>query len=79
MSRSQRSRRWIDNLGADGAADYGEADHLLRDHLSGYWLDFVRTGGPDGAELSVWSTFADAPEQVMQLGVRGRAVRAEHT
>ena len=59
----------FDNLGADGPADYGEADHLLRDQLSGYWLNFVRTGDPNGAGLPVWSTFANAPEQVMQLGV----------
>ncbi|MFD2792413.1 carboxylesterase/lipase family protein [Promicromonospora vindobonensis] len=59
----------FDNLGVDGPADYGEADHLLRDHLSGYWLNFVRTGDPNGAELPVWSTFADVPEQVMQFGV----------
>ncbi|MGI5191838.1 carboxylesterase/lipase family protein [Promicromonospora sp. CA-289599] len=59
----------FDNLGADGAAEYGEADHVLRDQLSGYWLNFVRTGDPNGAGLPVWSTFTDAPEQVMQLGV----------
>jgi para-nitrobenzyl esterase len=59
----------FDNLGADGEADYGEADHVLRDQLSGYWLNFVRTGDPNGAGLPVWSRFTDAPEQVMQLGV----------
>ncbi|MBL0885261.1 carboxylesterase/lipase family protein [Myceligenerans indicum] len=59
----------FDNLGADGAADYGPADYLLRDQLSGYWLNFVRTGDPNGAGLPPWSTFADSPEQVMGIGV----------
>ncbi|WP_307864869.1 carboxylesterase/lipase family protein [Myceligenerans salitolerans] len=59
----------FDNLGADGAADYGPADYLLRDQLSGYWLNFVRTGDPNGAGLPRWSTFADSPEQVMEIGV----------
>jgi para-nitrobenzyl esterase len=59
----------FDNLGADGQANYGEADHLLRDQISGYWINFVRTGDPNGAGLPVWSTFADAPEHLMQLGV----------
>lgn len=56
------------NLGADGDADYGEADHQLRDQLSGYWLNFARTGDPNEAGLPVWLTFSEAPEQVMELG-----------
>ncbi len=56
------------NLGADDDADYGEADHLLRDQLSGYWLSFAATGDPNGAGLPAWPTFAEAPEQVMELG-----------
>ncbi|RPF21331.1 carboxylesterase/lipase family protein [Myceligenerans xiligouense] len=64
------------NLGADDDADYAQADYLLRDQLSGYWLNFARTGDPNGAGLPGWSTFADAPEQVMQLGVpSGMAAR----
>lgn len=59
----------FDNLGADGTAEYGKADHTLRDQLSGYWLNFVRTGDPNGDGLPKWSAFADAPEQVMELGV----------
>ena len=59
----------FDNLGADGDADYDEADHVLRDQLSGYWLNFVRTGNPNGPDLPEWSTFARAPEQVMEVGV----------
>ncbi len=56
------------NLGADDDADYGEADHLLRDQLSGYWLSFAATGDPNGAGLPGWPAFAEAPEQVMELG-----------
>lgn len=59
----------FDNLGADGDADYGQADYLLRDQLSGYWLNFVRTGDPNGAGLPEWSTFADAPDRVLEIGV----------
>lgn len=58
----------FDNLGADGDADYGETDRLLRDQLSGYWLNFARTGDPNEAGLPVWPTFSEAPEQVMELG-----------
>jgi para-nitrobenzyl esterase len=58
----------FDNLGADDDADYGEADRLLRDQLSGYWLNFARTGDPNGTGLPLWPTFSEAPEQVMELG-----------
>ena len=58
----------FDNLGADDDADYGEADHQLRDQLSGYWLNFARTGDPNEAGLPVWLTFSEAPEHVMEIG-----------
>lgn len=59
----------FDNLGADGDADYGPADHVLRDQVSGYWLNFVRTGDPNGPGLPGWPAFGRAPERVMELGV----------
>jgi hypothetical protein len=46
-----------------------DADHLPRDHVSNYWLNFVRTSDTNGTELPVSSTFADVPEQVMRLGL----------
>ncbi|WP_423465142.1 carboxylesterase/lipase family protein [Promicromonospora sp. MS192] len=59
----------FDNLGADGDADYGTADRVLRDQLSGYWLNFVRTGDPNGPGLPAWSTVGQRPGQVMEIGV----------
>jgi para-nitrobenzyl esterase len=58
----------FDNLGEDGDADYDQADHVLRDQMRGYWLNFVRHGSPNGDGLPKWSAFQDAPEQVMELG-----------
>ncbi|MFL1426839.1 MULTISPECIES: carboxylesterase/lipase family protein [unclassified Nocardiopsis] len=56
-----------DNLGADGNADYTETDHRLRDQMSGHWINFVRTGDPNGPGLPVWSTVAEDPDQVMEF------------
>ncbi len=56
-----------DNLGADSAADYTEADYRLRDQMSGYWTNFVRTGDPGSAGLPRWPTVEQAPDHVMEF------------
>lgn len=63
-----------DNLGADGDADYTEADHRLRDLMSRYWINFVRTGDPNAAGMPTWLPHGDAPDQVMELGGRNAMV-----
>lgn len=57
-----------DNLAKDGDADYGRADYRLRDQMRGYWLNFVRSGDPNGPGLPTWPTVREAPDQVMELG-----------
>jgi para-nitrobenzyl esterase len=56
-----------DNLGADNDADYTDADHRLRDLMSAYWVNFVRTGDPNAPGLPDWSTVEDAPDDVMHF------------
>ena len=62
-----------DNLGADSDADYTEADYRLRDLMSAYWLDFVRTGDPNAPGLPTWPTVEHAPDHVMEFGGGGGA------
>ncbi len=57
-----------DNLGADNDADYTEADHRLRDLMSSYWVNFVRTGDPNGPGLPLWPSVEHAPDDVMEFG-----------
>ncbi|MDG4796673.1 carboxylesterase family protein [Micromonospora sp. WMMD1082] len=57
----------LDNLGADGSADYTETDYRLRDIMSGYWVNFVRTGDPNGPDLPAWPTVEQSPEEVMEF------------
>ncbi len=64
----------FDNLGADGAADYTDADHRLRDQMSAHWVNFVRTGDPNGHGLPAWRPFGEAPDDVMEFGSRGGAM-----
>lgn len=57
-----------DNLGKDNDAEYEEADYRLRDQMSAYWVNFVRTGDPNASGLPVWPTVEQAPEKVMEFG-----------
>ncbi|MDG4782398.1 carboxylesterase family protein [Micromonospora sp. WMMD961] len=59
-----------DNLGADSAADYTEADYRLRDQMSAYWVSFVRTGDPNAPGLPAWPTVEQAPDHVMEFAGR---------
>ncbi|GAB2496069.1 carboxylesterase/lipase family protein [Nocardiopsis aegyptia] len=56
-----------DNLGADSDAAYTGTDYRLRDQMSAYWIDFARTGDPNGPGLPAWPTVAREPEQVMEF------------
>ncbi|MGV8858702.1 carboxylesterase family protein [Rhodoglobus sp.] len=57
-----------DNLGVDHDSVYEASDYRLRDQMSGYWLNFVQTGNPNGRGLPTWATVADAPDNVMGFG-----------
>ncbi|WP_017589937.1 carboxylesterase/lipase family protein [Nocardiopsis ganjiahuensis] len=56
-----------DNLGADSDADYTETDYRLRDRMSAYWVNFARTGDPNGSGLPAWPTVEEAPGLVMEF------------
>ena len=56
-----------DNLEAGDDARYGADDYALRDQMSTYWLNFVKTGDPNSDSLPAWPRFADAPDQVMEF------------
>ena len=43
-------------------------DFLLRDQMSAYMLQFVKTGNPNVDSMPAWRTFEDDPKQVMELG-----------
>ncbi|MGH9270666.1 MAG: carboxylesterase family protein, partial [Ilumatobacteraceae bacterium] len=60
-----------DNLGADGDADYTEADDQLRNQMSAYWVNFVLTGDPNVPGLPAWPTFEQAPDHVMEFDSGG--------
>jgi len=44
------------------------ADRKVSDNLSGYWLNFIKTGQPNGPTLPEWKPFDRANQQIMDLG-----------
>lgn len=38
---------------------WSDADRLLADRMSGYWVNFARTGNPNGSGLPEWPAFDD--------------------
>ena len=60
--------RNIDCGGFGGRRSGNEpADYALMDTLSGYWVNFIRTGDPNGEGLPAWPPKSAAPEKHMRL------------
>ncbi len=52
--------------------DYAPADRALSEQIGDYWVNFARTGNPNGATLPDWPTYADG-KTVMYLDERSSA------
>jgi para-nitrobenzyl esterase len=56
---------------------WSAAEQRLSDTLSTSWLNFARTGNPNGAELSEWPAYGEG--KVMELALTPRAVPLPRT
>jgi para-nitrobenzyl esterase len=65
---------WFRNLVGEGRA-YGDVDRKVSDTISRYWLNFIKTGNPNGAKLPQWPAYSIAGAAVMRLGVDSSASR----
>jgi len=45
-----------------------EADHKLSDVISTYWVNFARTGDPNGSGLPPWPAYNAATDQALEIG-----------
>ena len=47
-----------------------EVDRQLANIMSSYWVNFVKTGDPNGKGLPVWNAYNATDKKIMELGVR---------
>ncbi len=43
-------------------------DHRLATMISTYWVNFIRTGNPNGVQLPVWGKYSVADKEIMVFG-----------
>lgn len=57
---------------------YQSVDQKLSALISSYWVNFARTGNPNGAGLPEWPLFSPADERCLELGDTVGAIPAPH-
>ncbi len=46
-----------------------DVDHKLADVMSSYWINFIKTGNPNGKNLPGWKAYNTKDKQAMMLGI----------
>jgi len=57
----------FDHLGQEPWA-WTASDHALAGAMSGYWVNFVKSGNPNGPGLPPWPAYTSAGEETLYLG-----------
>ena len=52
---------------------FEDADIQLADQMSNYWVNFIKTGNPNGAKLTNWPVYTSEKDQVLILDKQIRA------
>ena len=58
--------------------NYDENDHALSDQMLQYYVNFVKTGDPNGDGLPEWQSSADSDGGVLELGATVRMIEDPH-
>ena len=58
--------------------NYDAEDEALSETMMQYYVNFIKTGDPNGSELPNWPSWEEAPEQVLELGAEIRVTEDPH-
>ena len=47
---------------------YDESDYALQETMLNYWVNFAKTGNPNGVDLPLWKEYQNEGDKVMELG-----------
>ena len=53
---------------------FTNADHKIASMMSAYWVNFIKTGDPNGKGLAQWPSTAEQPGMTMELGDKAAAI-----
>lgn len=56
------------------SGNYDESDYGLSDKMRQYYVNFIKTGDPNGAGLPAWPEGSDDPERLLELGAEIRVI-----
>ena len=60
----------FDTLDRSPGRRFTATDRAIAGRMSAYWVDFVKTGSPDGPGLASWPRLADPRGPIMRLGAQ---------
>ena len=55
--------------------NWTDADKQLSNVMSDYWINFARTGNPNGSSLPEWNSFKNSDENIMLLDVNKQSMQ----
>jgi len=59
---------WTENLDRLAARPWTKADREISATMSAYWINFIKTGNPNGSGLAEWKPCSTSAATVMELG-----------
>ena len=62
----------FNNVGVVGVG-WDDRDRELSEELSSYWVNFARTGNPNGDRLPEWPAYDETGEQAIEFATSGTA------
>lgn len=60
----------FDNLGVKPDGPWQDADRAVARDMSGYWVNFAKTGDPNGGGLAEWKAYDRGAEYYLEFGDR---------